>query len=662
MASACIRRYQPIVIDGEQKILHSRVGDTWQLKDPKDGLITSVSQVALLKKYEAGNVLFLINNKLSTEIAKELYKSQPKGKPDDVEEYEWDLATAKVSLVKAVCGLGWQSVVQKEEIQTLWPKLTAKLKFVPLIPDASTVYRWWVRLEEYGWDGRALLPQHWKKGRKPEEINSIQLQLIEEGVEDEYLTMERKPRGEAYKAICILVDTWNDANKNLAPLVYPKQCQVFRYIKELDAFDTYAARYGHQTAIRKFRSVQGATVASEPLERVELDHTVLDVIVLDDETLLPLGRPTIAIALDVFTRCVVGIYIGFEPPSVSTVGQCVRSALTPKLGLLESIPQIQGPWSCYGMMQTLAIDHALENFSGMIGRMAFCLNIEVLWCGRKMPWKKGSVERFIGTLNRGFCHQIEGTTRSNIVDKGDYDAVGRAVCSNSALRNGLIKWVVDNYHTKFHRTLQMAPVGRWQTSIREDDIPLCTDLTSIDASLRVPKKKPLTHKGVDCNSGLLYNSDELSDLRRQYGAELEVLAYPSPSNLKDIIVEHEASAQRFTVPCLNMSYANGMTLWQHKAIRKHARNEGIGCATFAEQLKCKSSLEAIIYEGMAESPLKERVRAARMLQRTRDENEYGNYAPTLPTSTQVNSADKRAVEFNVDDEAESSCDVEMEVH
>ena len=614
MAAACLRRYQVIVIDGIQLMLHSRVGDEWQVKNPKDGRITSIPLSTIRRKYEDGTLQFMIKNRLSSDIAKELYAAQPRGKPEDVCQEAWNLAGAKLRLVKEVWAMGWCSKLQGDRIRELWPKLTQKLQVAPQVPDSTTVYRWWRKLEEYGWDVRALLPRHHMAGRKGNILEGVLLNLVEDAIEEEYLTQLRQPREEAFKAACALVAAWNGSNPKDDPLPLPTARQVYRHIKSIPAFDIHAARYGHDNAIRKFRGVRGSTVATRPLERVELDHTVLDLIVLDDQTLIPLGRPTICVAIDVFTRCILGIYVGFEPPSVSTVGQCIRTAMVPKLKILEPVTGLANAWEMYGLMETLVLDQALENHANAIDHMAGCLGIEVAWCGRKSPWQKGTIERFMLTLNRGFCHRIEGTTRSNIRDKDDYDALGRAVCTFSAVKNGLISWIVDTYHCKEHRSLQMAPRGKWAMSISEDDIPLATDLQSIDTLMRVPKVKPLTHKGIDCNSGQLYNSDELIGLRRRHGAELQVTIYPSLSNIGSIIVEYEPERLRFEVPALNRDYAEGMTIWQHKAIRNFAKKQGVGVASFEEQLTAKHSLASHIYEGMAESPLKTRVREARLLQ------------------------------------------------
>ena len=72
MAIACLRRYQEVVLDGTRSVLHSRVGDDWQLKNPKDGRITAVSLVTLRRSYEEGKLQFLIGGRLASDIAKEL--------------------------------------------------------------------------------------------------------------------------------------------------------------------------------------------------------------------------------------------------------------------------------------------------------------------------------------------------------------------------------------------------------------------------------------------------------------------------------------------------------------------------------------------------------------------------------------------------------------
>ena len=68
----------------------------------------------------------------------------------------------------------------------------------------------------------------------------------------------------------------------------------------------------------------------EPLERAEIDHTNLDLFAIDDETLLPLGRPWFSACEDDYTRCILGMFVGFIPPSFLTVSLCLKDVFRPK--------------------------------------------------------------------------------------------------------------------------------------------------------------------------------------------------------------------------------------------------------------------------------------------------------------------------------------------
>jgi putative transposase len=53
----------------------------------------------------------------------------------------------------------------------------------------------------------------------------------------------------------------------------------------------------------------------EQLERVEMDYTKLDLIFVDDKSLLPLKHTILTIAVDRYTGCICGYYVGYDPPS-----------------------------------------------------------------------------------------------------------------------------------------------------------------------------------------------------------------------------------------------------------------------------------------------------------------------------------------------------------
>src|SRR5258708_3977252 len=167
----------------------------------------------------------------------------------------------------------------------------------------------------------------------------------------------------------------------------------------IHAFDIYAARFGRQAALTKFRSVKGHRITLAALERAEIDHTPLDLFVIDDYNLLPLGRPYITACIDDFTRCILGLYIGFVPPSYQSVALCLKHAFLPKISLKEDYPRIQNDWPFFGVMRELVVDQATEFHSEALEQACLQLGAEIHYAQRKTGWFKAKINSFLATSN-----------------------------------------------------------------------------------------------------------------------------------------------------------------------------------------------------------------------------------------------------------------------
>ncbi|MBW8832595.1 MAG: helix-turn-helix domain-containing protein [Burkholderiales bacterium] len=66
----------------------------------------------------------------------------------------------------------------------------------------------------------------------------------------------------------------------------------------------------------------GTFVVQRPLDVVAIDHTPMDIVVVDDLYRQPLGKPYLTLATDVATRCILGFVITFVPPGAGTVSLC----------------------------------------------------------------------------------------------------------------------------------------------------------------------------------------------------------------------------------------------------------------------------------------------------------------------------------------------------
>lgn len=122
------------------------------------------------------------------------------------------------------------------------------------------------------------------------------------------------------------------------------------------------------------------------MERVEIDHTRLDIFVVDEETMLPLGRPWLTLCVDVHTRCILGFDLSFDPPSHASVARCLKHAILPKGNLKALYPNVRGTWDMFGIMETLVCDNGPEFHCESLEVGCLTLGINIQYCPRKKPW------------------------------------------------------------------------------------------------------------------------------------------------------------------------------------------------------------------------------------------------------------------------------------
>jgi putative transposase len=385
-------------------------------------------------------------------------------------------------------------------------------------------------------------------------------------------------------------------------------------ITNIPAFDKHAARYGHDSAVKAFRSVKGHSVVQAPLERAEIDHTLLDLMVVDDQSGLPLGRPSVTACIDCYTRCILGIYIGFNPPSYQSVAACLKDCFQPKVNLQRDYPDIVNEWPAYGVMHNLVVDGGLEFYSASLEQVCLSLNINWIAAPRRTAWFKGKIERFLGTMNRAVAHGVPGTTFSNIFEKGDYNPAKHAVITLATLRQVVRMWIADVYHQQVHRSLETTPAKMWTSSIKPEDIRLPDETTQLDVVMGRVESRSLTHKGIEFE-GLFYNSPELTELRRKEGANLAVEIRVNEDNIGSIYVLSPKTLKAYTVPALDHEYASGISLWQHKVIKNYQRQHFDRDFGVDGWLQAKNEIARLIDESLK-------------LKRTRTHKRIGRYRET----------------------------------
>lgn len=563
MSTTAFQANTQFEIEGKTfRLIRKLEADLWQAEEFRTKRIHEFQERDLQALYVQRKLCFISSDKAALASSKKLITVA------SYSEQQWEAAKIRRAYVLATLDLPNSVSRLIPVINETWGKLRNPEK----APHAITVIRWKNNFLKAGRDMTVLIEQNGKKGnsepRYPKEVENF----VQQALDSVYLRQERGTIQDTLERATALVIQENELRPISIHLPWPTRRLVKRMIDAIPAFDRYAARHGRVAATKRFRSVLAHRITQGPLERAEIDHTLLDLMVIDDRSGLPLGRPWVTACIDDYSRCILGVYVGFEPPSHYTVARCLKQAFLPKVSIHEDYPAIVNEWQAHGVMQELVVDNGTEFHSTSLENACYSLGIEIHYSARKTPWFKGKIERFLGTMNRAIAHGNPGTTFQNIFDKEEYDPSKHAIVRYSVLQEIVHTWIVDVYHQQVHRTLGVAPAVQWARSISPDEILVPDDPARLDAILGRSEERRLTHKGIELY-GLLYNAPALTALRRKHGNVLNVEIRVDTADLGQIVVFSPDKHQMFTVPAINLEYAAGLSEWQHRVCKRFASRE-----------------------------------------------------------------------------------------
>ena len=292
-------------------------------------------------------------------------------------------------------------------------------------------------------------------------LTTGQLAIVDKAIEERYRTEER---GSA-AATADLVGPRCTA----AGLKVPCYNTVLARIQTLDRWKLARERHGRVRGDAKAgpagAGILTATNELRSLDFVQMDHAIVDVMVVDPETREEIGRPWITLAIDVVTRCLLGFYLTFEAPSQTSVALALEQCCLPKDAWLKSL-EITDPWLPFGLMKCIGWDNAkcFKN-TNLINA---CRDHDINPRFRKVrnPVHGAHIERVIGTY-MGRIHLIKGTTFSNTKQREDYKSADKAIMTLRELEI----WTVHEifrYHNTKHDGLGRTPLEAWTEAWTED--------------------------------------------------------------------------------------------------------------------------------------------------------------------------------------------------
>ncbi|MHB1697432.1 MAG: transposase [bacterium] len=441
----------------------------------------------------------------------------------------------------------------------------------------STIYNWINRYEQT-YSLSSLVPAYLLKGGKGKSrLKEKTESIIRQVIEGRYLTKQKLAVTAVYDEIRMLCRESGET--------FPSINTVRNRIREIAPSDVIKGRRGRSEFLSGYSAVKDSFDAKFPLEIVQIDHTPLDIMVVDDAMRKPIGRPYLTVATDIFSRMIYGFYLTLQAPSYFSVGQTVYLGIMPKKTYLQSMG-IEGTWNIFGLPKSMTIhmDNAAEFRGYALKRFCEEYNIGVDFRPRGAPYYGGHIERLVKTINMKI-HTLPGTTFSNPKEKGDYDSEGKAVFTMKELERWIAEFIVNSYHKTIHSSLGTTPEKKYETGVFGDadtpgtglpDIMDREEAERIRISLLPFEERTVQKDGISFE-GIKY----FHDLLRKYiriegkgGVRKSFTIRYDPRDLSKIYFYEPDLKMYFPIPYRNMGFPS-ISLWNVREAKKRLRNAGL---------------------------------------------------------------------------------------
>ncbi|MBD1573701.1 integrase [Vibrio rumoiensis 1S-45] len=438
-------------------------------------------------------------------------------------------------------------------------------------PSYKTVIRWYKSFCESDGNIVSLVEHHYKKGNRTKRIIDDEAFFVE--ATERFLDAKRPSYSQAYQFYMdrIEIENSNIISGKISIVSY----QAFKErLKKLPPYEVALKRFGQNYANKLFNYYQSSVLTTRILERVEIDHTPLDLILLDDDLLIPLGRAYLTLLVDVFSGCIIGFHLGFNPPSYISVAKATIHSIKSKEYVHDLNIGLTNDWLCHGKMETLVVDNGAEFWSKSLDQACMEAGVNVEYCKVGQPWEKPRVERKFLEVIQGIVGWVPGKTFSNILEKDRYDPQKDAVMRFSVFVEELHRWIIDVHNASPNSRFTKIPNYHWKKS--EETLPPVALSDRDEKQFRIIMG--VLHKGVVTTKGikykhLMYDNVALEQYRKQYPQTKESRKKTikiDPDNLSSIFVYLEEIGGYIEIPCNYdpLGYTKNLSLSEHVRIIK----------------------------------------------------------------------------------------------
>jgi len=235
----------------------------------------------------------------------------------------------------------------------------------------------------------------------------------------------------------------------------------------------------------------------------QCDHTRVDVLLVDQYGEL-LARPWLTTVIDTYSRCVMGINLGFDAPSSQIVALALRHAILPKKYGAEY--KLNCEWGTYGKPQHFYTDGGKDFRSNHVQQIA--VDLGFVCHLRDRPSEGGIVERPFRTLNDQLFSTLPGYTGSNVQQRPE-DAEKDASLILRQLEQLIARFICDRYNQSIDARMgDQTRFQRWEAGLPA--VPDVIDERHLDSCLMKASRRTIQRGGYLQFENLMYRGEYLA--------------------------------------------------------------------------------------------------------------------------------------------------------
>ena len=469
-------------------------------------------------------------------------------------------------------------------------------------PSTVTIKRWYSRFRAAKSNLLALVPRESRRGNRTPRLSAAVEVAMTEAIEKFFLESGLRAKGVYQKHLPALL-----REKGVPTESMPSYKTFMERVNLVPAFEKSKRQKGYCTAQNEFPNGRPFQKPQFHLECAEIDHTPLDIIIVDKDG-KELGRPFATFIICRKTRMILGFFLSMTSVSARNVLQAFIHSVLPKTYVRDRYPDILTDWPCFGMYHELVSDNGQDLLAEQVENALQDMGVHYIHHRKKMPRYKGIVERFMRTINEALFHCLPGTTTSNYQTLSEKQARQNACVTFEELDYMVHKWIIDDYHMSIHRDLRDTPLNTWKKSAKAFEPPCLPASYKSLAWLLMKREERKTQKDGIHLENLTYQSEALANLARRIGFGRSVNVYYDPDNISKITVIDPDTKEHIEATCVNTGYTQGqLSLKQHEMNSKIVRES----ETSVRKANAQHLLRVREDQGLLEMQLAEKSKLSR---------------------------------------------------